>query len=249
MNYRKIAMLLCFFFFVIECKKKKCEEVVDQAYVYPIEAANGKSFEERIKMFKIPDQILHCLSTKALLKSSLDHPLMSLMWSMSDLQRGFDKVRVMCNGYEEFWGRGDKFQELISLYKKKDFNPDWNSYSNLEIGYYMDDIVRLELIISQHEILIDLTPVEKIELFQLVLENQKKKYAEAKYWSSAGMATSCAILSRIMYLGQYQPLITEYTIDEYMLILTDYILILDSDTVDKVMSLSEEYLKILKSGN
>ena len=32
-----------------------------------------------------------------------------------------------------------------------------------------------------------------------------------------------------------------------MLILIDYILILDSDVVNKTMSLSEEYLKILKS--
>lgn len=221
--------------------------MVDQAYVYPVEAAIGKSFEERKEMFKIPEQILHCLSTKALLKSCLDYPEMRMIWARSELQNGFDDVKKMCNGFNELFGRGDKFQELIYLYKQKDFNPDWKSYSDLEIGNYMNDIVRHELIIAQYEILNDLTISEKIELFQLALDNQKKKYEMGQYWGDVGMAATCAILSRIMYIDKYQPLIAEYNNNEFMLIHVAFIKILDSDIVNKVMSLSEDYLKILKS--
>lgn len=247
MGYRKIALLLCFLFIVIGCKKEVCEEVIDQAYVYPVEEAKGKSFEERKEMFKIPEQTLQCLSTKALLKSCLDHPEMGMIWTRTELQNGFDDVRKMCNGFDELFGRGDKFQELIYLYKQKDFNRDWKSFSNLENGRYMDDIVRHELIIAQYEILNDLTTPEKIELFQLVLDNQKIKFAQEQYWADVGMATTCAILSRIMYLDKYQPFIEEYNNNEYVLINTNYIVIFDSDIVNKVTSLSEDYLKILKS--
>jgi len=59
--------------------------------------------------------------------------------------------------------------------------------------------------------------------------------------------TTCAILSRIMYLDKYQPLIEEYNNNELMLLNVAYILILDSDVVNKTMSLSEDYLKILKN--
>lgn len=248
MGYRKISLLLCFFFFVIGCKKKDCEEVIDQVYVYPVEAARGKSSEERIEMFKIPEQILHCLSTDALIKSCISYPEMRLMWAMSDLQGGFDKVESMCNGYEELWKRGDKYQRLIYLYKQMDFNRDWKSYSDLENGVYMDYIVRHELIIAQHEILKNLTTPEKIELFQLALDNQKKKYALAQYWGTVGMETTCAILSRTMYLDNYQPLIKEYNNNELMLIHVSYMKLLGGmDVVNIVMSLSEDYLKILKS--
>lgn len=247
MGYRKISLLLCFFLFAIGCKKKDCEEVIDQVYVYPIEAAKGKSIEERIEMFKIPEHTLHCLSTDALIKSCLDHPNMSLIWTMSNLQGGFDKVYAMCNGFGELFGRGDKFQKLFYLYKQLDFNRDWQTYTDLENGMYMDNIVRHELIIAQYEILIDLTAHEKIELFQLALDNQKKKYELAhQIWGIAGMMTTCAILSRIMYLDKYQPLIEEYNNNELMLLNVAYILIIDSDTVNKVMSLSEDYLKIIK---
>jgi len=241
-------LLLCFFFFVIGCKKKDCEDVIDQVYLYPEEEAMGKSFEERTEMFKIPEQTLHCLSTDALIKSCISHPQFVYMWTMSDLQGGFDKVHAMCNGFDELWERGDKVQKLIYLYKQLDFNRDWESYTDFENGMYMDNIVRHELIIAQYEILNNLTSPEKIELFQLVLDNQKKKYALAhQYWALVGMATTCAILSRIMYLDKYQPLIEEYNNNENMLINVAYILILDSDVVDKTMSLSEDYLKILKS--
>jgi len=221
--------------------------MVDQVYVYPIEAAKGKSFDERIEMFKIPEQILHCLSTDALIKSCISYPEMRLMWTMSDLQGGFDKVYAMCNGFGELFGRGDKYQGLVYLYKQKDFNRDWNPEPNVEDGRYMDDIVRVELVISQYEILNDLSVSEKTELFQLALDNQKKKVTLAKYWGIVGMTTTCAILSRIMYLDKYQPLVDEYNNNENMLILINYILILDYDVVNKVMSLSEDYLKILKS--
>jgi len=248
MGYRKISLLLCFFFFVIGCKKKDCEEVIDQVYVYPIETAKGKSFDERTEMFKIPEQTLHCLSTDALIKSCISYPEMRVMWTMSDLQGGFDKVNAICNGFNELWGRGDKVQKLIYLYKQLDFKRDWQSFTDLENGMYIDNIVRHELIIAQYEILNDLTAREKMELFQLTLDNQKKKDALAhQYWGLDGMATTCAILNRIMYLDKYQPLIEEYNNNELMLLNVDYILILYSDVVNKTMSLSEDYLKILKS--
>jgi len=245
MKYSRFILFLFLLPFAIGCKNDPCVVMINEPYVYPVEAADGKSFEERIQMFKIPKQILHSLSTKALLQSCLGYPEMRLIWTMSDLQGGFDKVEAMCNGYEEFWKRDNKFQELIYLYKQKNFNRDWKSYTDLENGRYMDDIVRHELIIAQYEILHDLTNAEKTELFQLALNNQKVKYAQSQYWG-IGMTTTCAILSRIMYLDKYQPLIEEYNKKENIFILVDRILT-DYDTVDKVMSLSEEYLKTLKS--
>lgn len=247
MGYRKISLFLCLFLFVIGCKKKDCEEVINQVYIYPIEAAKGKSFDERIKMFKIPDLILHCLSTEALVNSCLDYPEIGLTWAWSGQQEGIDHVRSMCNGFDELWKRGDKFKELYSLYQQKNFTRDWDSYTDLENGRYLIDINEIELIISQYEILHDLSVYEKTELFQLTLDNQKKKVELIKYWGVTGMETTCAILGRIMYLDNYQPLVEEYKNNEIMFLSVAEIFILDYDIVNKVMSLSEDYLKILKS--
>jgi hypothetical protein len=249
MDYRNItSLLLCFSIFILGCKKDKCEDTINQAYVYPVEAAKGKPSEERIQMFKIPETVLHCLSTEALVKSCLDYPEFGLIWAYNSLQQGFDQVSNRCNGFDELWRRSDKFQVLYSLYQKK--NPDrenWNSYTDLENGIYLSDIVNVELIISQHKILHELSVSEKIILFQLVLENQKKKVDLIKYWGVVGMETSCAILGRIMYLDKYQPMVEEYNNNEMVFLSVAEILILDYQVVNKIMSLSEDYLKILKS--
>lgn len=248
MAYRKISLLLCFFFFVIGCKKNDCENTIDQPYVYPVEAAKGKPSEERIEMFKISDPVLHCLSTKALTQSCLNYPEISLVWANNSLQRGFDQVSSRCNGFDELWGRGDKFQVLHSLYQQKNIDRvDWDFYTDLENGRYMFDINYTELTISQYEVLHDLSISEKAKLFQLTLENQKKKVDLIKYWGVVGMETTIAILGRIMYLDKYEPIVKEYNDNENMFISIAEILILDYDVVTKVMSLSEDYLKILKS--
>lgn len=249
MDYRKpTLLLLCFLFFVLGCKKKECEDTIDRAYVYPIEAANDKPSDERIQMFKISEQILHCLSTKALVKSCLDYPEFGLVWAYNSSQQGFDQVSSRCNGFDELWKRGDKFQVLYSLYQQK--NPDrgnWDSYTDLENGMYLFDMIYVELVISQYEILHDLTVSEKTELFQLALDNQKKKVDLIKYWGVPGMETSIATLGRIMYLDNYEPLVQEYNNNEMVFLSVAEILILDYDVVNQIMRLSEDYLKILKS--
>lgn len=247
-NHRKFTILLCLFFLVLSCNKKECEDTIDQAYVYPVEAAKGKPSDERIEMFKIPDPVLHCLSTKAILKSSLDYPDFGLIWMYNSLQQGFDELSSRCNGFAELWLRGDKFQVIYSLYQQK--NPDrgnWDSYTDLENGQYLADFVNVELILSQHEILHDLSLPEKTELFQLTLDNQKKKVDLIQYWGTVGLQTSVGILGRIMYLDNYEPLVQEYNNNEMMFFAVAYVQILHYDVVNKIMSLSEDYLKILKN--
>lgn len=249
MDYRKpTLLLLCFSFFVLGCKKQECEDTIDQACVYPIEAAKGKPSEERIQMFKIPETVLHCLSTEALVKSCLDYPDFGVIWAYNSLQQGFDQVSNRCNGFDELWRRSDKFQVLYSLYQQK--NPDrgnWNSFTDLENGIYLADIVNVELVLSQYVVLHDLSVSEKIELFQLAIDNQKKKVDLIKYWGPVGMQTTISILGRIMYLDKYQPMVEEYNNNEMAFLSIAEILILDYQVVNKIMSLSEDYLKILKS--
>jgi hypothetical protein len=249
MDYRKTALLLVICFsFILGCKKDKCEDTIDQAYVYPVEKAIGKSYEERIKIFKIPETILHCLSTEALAKSCLDYPGIGFVWAYNGLQKGFDQLNTNCNGFDELWERGDKFHALYSLYQQKNVDRgDWDSHTDLENGLYLFDIVYVELVISQYEVLQNLSLSEKTKLFQLVLDNQKKKVDLIKYYGPVGMQTSIAILGRIMYLDNYEPLVQEYNSNEMVFLSVSELLMRNYNVVNTIMSLSEDYLKNLKS--
>ncbi|NQU88144.1 MAG: hypothetical protein HQ541_20550 [Mariniphaga sp.] len=240
----KSVILIILILNLAGCHKNPCDELDNGVYVYPEEKAKGKSFEESIELYKIPESILECISTWDLVESCIYYPEMRIIWTHSHLQGGFDKVKAMCNGFEELWRREDKFTVLMALYSGLNFEREWDVYTDLENGRFMDNIIRYELILTQNEILLDLTQSEKIELFQMAIEIQKTKTDNMEYYDIVGIQTSLAILARIMYNDNFQPLIEEYENNESMRIFIDYIKILDSDIINIIMNLSENFKKL-----
>ncbi len=229
---------------LVGCKKNPCDGLDNGVYVYP--EVKGKSLSEATELYKIPESVLECISTQGLIESCIYYPEIRMIWTHYHLQGGFDKVEAMCNGFEELWKREDKYTELMALYKGLNFERDWEAYTDLEHGRFMDNIVRHELILAQNEILFDLTESQKIELFEFSLQIQKSKFEKVEYYGSVGMATTLAILSRIMYHDQYQPLIEEYNNYDPMQYNVNFIITADKDVVGKIMNLSEEYLIQIK---
>lgn len=246
MDIKKLPLLLVLVFFISGCSKRVCDETIVQPYDYPNEASGGKTFEERIEMLKIPQQSLQCMSTRALVESCLNYPQFSLIWTRNDLQKGFDDVEKWCNGFGVLWGRKGKFRELLSIYNQKNFSREWDHFTALENGEYMDDIVRVELVLSQYEILNSLSVTEKKELFQLVLGNQKKKAEMAQYWGGMGMQTSCAILARIMFKDKYPEFVAAYKNNADLAMTVNDVSSRDWNVINIVTDISEDYLIMLK---
>jgi hypothetical protein len=227
------------------CSKNPCDDLESGVYVYP--DANGKSLEENLQLYKIPEQVLQCISTDGLIQSCISYPEMRMIWTRNSLQQGFDFIEDKCNGFDELWIREDKNRCLIDFYKQLNFERNWADYTLLENGQYVDDIIRYELILAQEEVLLDLTEQQKPELFQIVLNNQKTKLKSIEYFGGLGVASSQAILSRIMLNDQYQPFLEKYNTDLYIKMSVDLIQGLDEDSREQIMTLSEEYLALLRT--
>jgi hypothetical protein len=103
-----------------------------------------------------------------------------------------------------------------------------------------------EIILAQNEILLNLTSVQKLELFQLAFDNQVLKIELKEYYATVGMETSLAILSRIMYNDLYQPFLEEFNSNEILRVHVEHIKILSKDLVDKIMTMAEKYLENFK---
>lgn len=244
---RKVWAICLILLFVAGCSKNPCEGLDDGVYVYP-EKPSEMSFLEAIELYKIPKQLLHCISTEGLVRSCINYPEIRMIWTHSHLQGGFDRVEKMCNGFEELWRREDKYNALVYLYKQLSINRNWKAYSDLENGIYMFNIINHELILAQDEILLDMTETQKTELFKMVLKNQKMKIEfMADYYGLVGMESSLAILTRIMHNDNYLPFMEEFNTNESLRLQVAYMIIFDTSVVDKVITISEEYLETLKT--
>ena len=229
------------------CSKDTCKDVDRGVYIYH-EKPSGITFLEALEFYKIPDNIVQCIYTDKLLQTCISYPEISLIWTRNSLQQGFDYVKKICNGFGELLSRSDAYPAIVIAYKQLKIEGDWNTWTDLEIGHYMFNIIYHELFLAQNEILKSLTKAQKLELFQLALDNQKQKFElRVEYYPITGMESSLAILSRIMYNDQYPPFMEEYSNRELLRVHIDVIKILDSDLVDIITNLSEEYLIMLKN--
>lgn len=243
---KKLWSLFFILLAVSGCQENPCDDLDNGVYNYPVEKAEGKSFEEAIEIYKIPDVVLHCISSGGLIKSCISYPEMRMIWTRNTLQQGFDYIESICNGFDELWIRQDEFEALFDIYSELNINRDWENFTDVENGRFMFNIIYHELVFAQNEILLDLTSKQKLELFQLAFDNQVSKIELEEYYGTVGMATSLAILSRIMYNDQYQPFLEEYDSNETLRVHVEYIRILSKDSVDKILTMANEYLEILK---
>lgn len=244
-HFFRFLMVISLIIITFSCSKNPCDDLENGVYEYP--DASGKSLEESFHLYKIPEQVLQCISTEGIIKSCLTFPEMRMIWTRNSLQQGFDYIEDKCNGFDELWIREDKNRSLIDLYMQLNFERDWTDFTLLENGGYVIDIISYELILSQEEVLLDLTEQQKLELFQLALNNQETKLKSIEYFGGLGVASSQAILSRIMLNDQYQPFIELYESEWYITMAVDLIQGLDEEITEQIMSLSEEYLELLKT--
>ena len=78
-----------------------------------------KTYEERVKVCQIPENILYCVSTERLLDLCLQNPLFFNAWAYDYFDRGLDHVFRVFNGLPELYQREDMVHYLIKRYQEK----------------------------------------------------------------------------------------------------------------------------------
>jgi hypothetical protein len=243
----KLYLIFLIVLILSGCSKDTCKDEDRGVYIYS-EKPDDITFLEALEFYKIPGNILKCIYTKELFQTCLSYPEIRMIWTRNSLQQGFDYVKGNCNGFGELLRRSDGYPVIVNAYKELNIEGNWSSWTDLEIGNYIVNIIYHELFLAQNEILWSLTKDQKIELFQLALDNQKLKFElREEYYGVVGMESSLVILARIMYNDQYQPFMDEYANRELLRFHISNISIRDWDLIDIITNLSEDYLITLKN--
>lgn len=171
------------------------------------EWGNAISYQERLNLYNIPDNLLDIISTKELTRTCLNYPEIGLIFTRNDLQLGYNHISKIFNGYKELESRNDAGKELLSIYKT--YNPggfDKNS-TDLEIGNYIIKFTYIELLIAQPNILKNLSSIEVNELRIECIRKFKEKKDLQEFYGVIGLETTALILARIYekYLSEKIP--------------------------------------------
>lgn len=108
---------------------------------------------QKINVTQIPEDILHAMTTEALVETVLDYPLLITLYAYEDFSEGFYVLANEFNGMQELLQRPDGAEVLMERY----INPVLTPHSlfsktepNLVNGF--SDSIHLGIILSQPEI-------------------------------------------------------------------------------------------------
>ncbi|MBQ4428513.1 MAG: hypothetical protein II871_01935 [Clostridia bacterium] len=95
------------------------KDTVTDAYRFPThKSLEGKTYEQTIECYQIPEDVLKTMSTEGLIESCLDYPLFwtGMVFSNESAYAGFMQTRNEFNGLQELFRRKDAADKLVRAY-------------------------------------------------------------------------------------------------------------------------------------
>lgn len=166
---------------------------------YPInpdieEWKNFKSYDEQLKAYDIPPEIIKKISTAELVKTCLAYPEWRLINAYTDRQKGLANVMNLFNGFHELFTRNDAAKELIKVYVKMDPLIIDRSWTPLQKGTYSFQFTCIEMLLSHNAIIRQLDePDTRILLNEAISKYENKKQMPDIYslWDLSPTAGLC----------------------------------------------------------
>jgi hypothetical protein len=194
------------------------------AYDYPIKPGTEgwKAFQthdDMLKACQIPEDILKNMSTKGLVETVLEYPLLGDILAYNSIQQGFEAVASRFNGLSELLNRKDAGTELLAIYSKMNPQDIEESWGDIQKGAYTFSIANVEILLAQNKILDNLS---KIQLEDLVVEARLKYTAKQQSAIYGQTGQECSIwlmgkaLQRVNYLPFERQIHQDATIQNFL---------------------------------
>jgi len=194
------------------------------AYDYPIKPGTDgwrafTSHDEMLEACQIPEDILKNMSTKALVKTVLEYPLLGDIHAYNSIQQGFEAVASRFNGLSELLNRKDAGTELLAIYSKMNPQDIGENWGDIQKGAYTFSIANVEILLAQNKILDNLT---ETQLGDLIVEASSKYSAKQQSAIYGETGQECSIwlmgkaLQRVNYLPFEEQIHQDATIQNFL---------------------------------
>ncbi|MCP4181147.1 MAG: hypothetical protein GY756_25560 [bacterium] len=234
---------------ILSCKKDDaCKNLVNGVYQFPeIPVPNDMTHDEINEYIDLKEDICKCISTEGLIETCSNYPYLYLINAGANPQSGYTLlVRDRFRGVRELETRSDRGTYLLKKYKKLDptgYNHDWDE---IDIARYVFEIYNYEIILSQYINIESFTDQEEIEVIQTAISIYDKIINDEKIYSLEGLATTSAVMARVMKVNDYLPFMNLYNNPDESWNVVDFYWPATLETTDLIYQLSKNYLKTLK---
>jgi hypothetical protein len=156
------------------------------------------SFSERLDAFNIPDSILAEITTENLVKTCLKYPWWILITSRDNNQTGYDYLKSVFNGFQELEKRKDAGKELLKIYKQLNPGKRLELKTLVEKGRFSYQLVLIETILSQPDILKNLSAQDLSQLLGVAISIFRDKSNPTNNYSLYSLSSTGLLQGRIL---------------------------------------------------
>jgi hypothetical protein len=173
------------------------------AYVFPTQPGTPAwraldSRQEMLAVCQIPEERLKKMSTRGLVKTTLDYPMFADMLAHASMQKGFDSVASGFNGLRELMGRRDAARVLLAQYRRLDPADLKKTWTLEQVGQHASRFVYLEALLAQDTILFRLTTSELRTLLSEAFETSRIKRAHDDTYGALGQGSTLWLMGRVL---------------------------------------------------
>ena len=182
----------------------------DDSYHFPVRGGTEewKAFTSHVQMLEacmVPENVLAVMSTEGLIKTCMDYPLKNDLGNYNHFQNGFEGVVRGFNGLQELLKRKDAGTKLIAFYREMKPEAFDKALSIADKGFYAFDIMYVEIMLSQSQVLDNLTVQEQKELLALCLRKSDVRANYTEVYDDARFHIGWALLAgRLLQKQNYQ---------------------------------------------
>lgn len=219
-----------------------------QSYQYPVKPGDQKwkefkSSDEMYEACQIPDDVLLRMSTKDLVETCLNYPLISTLYAYNDLQKGFFSLAKRFNGFEELAKRKDSGSELMKVYDKMLPNSFGKNWSLERTGKFILEFTYIETLLAQRDIQSNLSMGEKKKLMSICLEKYYVKQKHTDIHDTHGIMNTVWVMGRIMEKQDEanNNVSSGYELARYAFI--EQGLLTDLEVADDIVEQAKEYIR------
>lgn len=153
-----LLLIVCLFVATIgAAENTEPQYTIDTPYEYPILPGTQEWIDlgnvvDRREACQIPEEILHNMTTDALVETVVCYPFRSDMYAFNDFQTGYETIKRRFNGLQELERRTDCLDALLRYsqisYASNDTETEWKHH--IADSFYLGISGELDLSVSPH---------------------------------------------------------------------------------------------------
>jgi hypothetical protein len=200
-----------------------------------------KSYQDKRDACTLPESLLSIISTKGLIETYLDYPLLGDLMVFNTPQEGIQKLQENFNGARELLKRKDVATLLLEKYTSMNPAAAASQVSLEKKGEYSFKIMAIEILLAQESVLASLDTRNKKLLLGLAKEKLDAKKNDQEVYGSLAYSTTAWIMARILKQSKYTPTLNSLREEKYKFF-ADQGVVADYAVLENVVSQTKLYL-------